>query len=100
MIRAQSTPTIALSSGLSRADPIPLGQFVVAGPVELQVQDVLIGPDAVAAVLGSSPSNVEPRDGTTYVAVNVSARNAGTTPLWISNDDFAVTGSSGLIYRF
>jgi hypothetical protein len=100
MIRAQSTPTIALSRGLSRADPIPLGQSVVAGPVELQVLDVLIGPDAVAAVLGASPSNVEPRDGTTYVTVNVSARNAGTTPLWISNDDFAVTGSSGLVSRF
>lgn len=100
MIRAQSTPTIAPSRGLSRAEPIPLGQSVVAGPIELQVQDVLIGPDAAAAVLAASPSNVEPRDGTSYVAVNVSARNTGTTPLWISNDDFALTGSSGLLYRF
>ncbi len=100
MIRAQSTPTIAPASGLSRAEPVPLGQSVVAGPIELQVQDVLIGPDAAAAVLAASPSNVEPRDGTTYVAVNVSARNTGTAPLWISNDDFALTGDSGLVYRF
>jgi hypothetical protein len=77
-----------------------LGEAVLAGPIELQVHDVLIGPDAVAAVLSASPSNSEPREGTTYVAVNVSARNTGPTPLWVSNDDFGLTGDSGLVYRF
>lgn len=86
--------------GWSRADPAPLGQAVVAGPVELQVQEVLVGPEAVAAVLAASPTNVEPREGTTFVAVNVSARNGGEKPLWISNDDFALTGSAGLVSRF
>lgn len=86
--------------GLSRADPVPVGQAVVAGPVELRVQEVLVGPEAVAAVLAASATNVEPREGTTYVAVNVLARNGGERPLWISNDDFAVTGSSGLVSRF
>ena len=97
---SQGTPTPAAASGLSRADPVPLGQTVLAGPVELRVRDVVIGPDAVAAVLSASPSNAEPREGTTYVVANVSARNVGTRPLWISNDDFALTGSSGLVSRF
>ncbi len=71
-----------------------------AGPVELQVLDVLSGPEAVAAVLAASPTNVEPRDGTTYVVVNLSARNTGHQPLWLDNDDFALTGDSGLVWRF
>lgn len=96
----EGTPTSAPAVGLTRATPAPLGEEVQAGPVELQVQEVLIGPDAVAAVLAASPSNVEPRDGTTYVAVNLSARNAGSNPLWLDNDDFAMTGDSGLVRRF
>jgi hypothetical protein len=96
----EATPTAEPVVGLSRAEPVPLGEKVQAGPVELQVTDVLIGPDAVAAVLAASPSNVEPRDGTTYVAVNLAARNAGANPLWLDNDDFALTGDSGLVRRF
>jgi hypothetical protein len=96
----EATPTAASAAGLSRAEPVPLGDKVQAGPVELQIEDVLIGPDAVAAVLAASPTNVEPRDGTTYVAVNLAARNAGTNPLWLDNDDFALTGDSGLVRRF
>jgi hypothetical protein len=94
------TPTAVSSLGMSRAEPVPLGESVLAGPVDLRVQDVLVGPDAVAAVLSASPNNAEPRDGTTYVAVQVSARNEGPLPLWISNDDFALTGDSDLVSRF
>lgn len=71
-----------------------------AGPIELKVLDVLSGPEAVASVLAASPTNVEPRDGFTYVAVNLSARNTGSQPLQLDNDDFAVTGDSGLVWRF
>jgi hypothetical protein len=92
------TQTEAL--GLSRARPVPLGESVVAGPVELWVREVLIGPDAVAQVLGAAGTNVEPREGMTYVAVRLSARNIGRDPLWLDNDDFAVTGDSDLLYRF
>jgi hypothetical protein len=96
----QGTPTVASSIGLTRADPVPLGEPVQTGPVELQVLDVLSGPEAVASVLAASATNVEPRDGITYVAVNLSARNTGSQPLWLDNDDFAVTGDSGLVWRF
>ena len=100
-VLAQEGSTTPVSArGLSRADPVPLGEAVVAGPVELQVRDVLIGADAVAAVLAASPSNVEPLEGTTYVAVSLLARNTGSDPLWLDNDDFALTGDSGLVRRF
>ena len=99
-IAQEATPTPDLSFGLSRADPAPLGEVVQAGPVALQVLDVLSGPEAIDAVLAASPSNAEPRDGMTYIAVNLSARNTGSRPLWLSNDDFALTGDSGLVWRF
>src|SRR5829696_9291091 len=100
VIAQETTPASGSSFGLSRADPVPLGVVVQAGPVELQVLGVLSGPEAIGAVLAASPSNVEPRDGMTYIAVNLSARNTGSQPLWLDNDDFALTGDSGLVWRF
>ena len=99
-IAQEATPASGSSFGLSRADPVPLGAVVQAGPVELQVLGVLSGPEAIEAVLAASPTNVEPQDGMTYVTVNLSARNTGSQPLWLDNDDFAVTGDSGLVWRF
>lgn len=87
-------------NGRSRATPAPLGDIVLGGPLELQVREVLIGPEAVAAVLAAAPTNGEPREGTTYVAVNLAVRNTGEQILSLSNDDFALTGSSGLVRRF
>jgi hypothetical protein len=48
-------------------------------------------------VLGASPSNVEPREGTTYAVVNLLARNTGNNSIQLDNDDFALTGDSGLV---
>jgi hypothetical protein len=90
----------AAGVGMSRANPVPLGEVVQAGPLEIQVLEVLSGPDAVAAVLGASPMNSEPRDGTTFVAVNLQLHNAGKNPLWVNNDDFGLTGDTGLVRRF
>ena len=96
----EATPIASSTLGLSRAEPVPLGQTAQAGPVELQVLDVLIGPDAVAAILAASPTNVEPIEGSTYVAVELAARNTSDAPLWLDNDDFAITGDSGLVRRY
>jgi hypothetical protein len=85
---------------MSRAQPVPLGEAIEAGPISLRVEHVLIGPDAVGAVLAASPHNVEPRDGFTYVAVNLAVSNTGDAPHWLNNDDFALTGDSGLVRRF
>ncbi len=95
-----ATPAAAPAVGLTRAAPAPLGDAVDAGPVTLQVQQVLIGPDAVGAVLAASPQNLEPRDGATYVAVEILARNTGTQPISLNNDDFALTGDAGFVRRF
>jgi hypothetical protein len=96
----ESTPVTQAARGLSRADPAPLGEAVLAGPAELRVREVLVGPEAVDAILAAAASNVAPRDGTTYVAVHLEARNVGEAPLWLDNDDFALTGDSGLVRRF
>ncbi|HLL50585.1 MAG TPA: DUF4352 domain-containing protein, partial [Thermomicrobiales bacterium] len=48
----------------------------------------------------ASPSNVEPREGTTYAVVNLLARNTGNNSIHLDNDDFALTGDSGLEWRF
>jgi hypothetical protein len=90
----------AAGIGRSRANPVPMGEMAQAGPLEIQVLEALAGADAVAAILGASPMNSEPRDGTTFVAVNLKVRNAGKNPLWINNDDFSLTGDTGLVRRF
>jgi hypothetical protein len=99
-VAQEATPMASATLGLSRVEPVPLGQMVQAGPVELQVLNVLVGPDAVAAILAASPTNVEPIDGSTYVAVELSARNRSDALLWLDNDDFAITGDSGLVRRY
>jgi hypothetical protein len=100
MASSSGTPAPLSGEGRSRAAPVPLGATVLAGPLELTVRDVLIGPDAVAAVLAAAPTNEEPRDGSTYIAVNLAVRNSGEQPLALDNDDFALTGDSGLVRRF
>jgi hypothetical protein len=90
----------AAGIGMSRANPVPLGEVAEAGPLEIQVLDVLLGADAVAAIMGASAMNSEPRDGTTFVAANLQIRNVGKNPLWVNNDDFGLTGDTGLVRRF
>ncbi|MCA9878833.1 MAG: hypothetical protein KC442_13670, partial [Thermomicrobiales bacterium] len=71
----RSVLTQETAVGQSRANPVPLGDVAAAGPLAIEVVEVLSGADAVAAILGASPMNSEPRDGTTYVAVNLQVRN-------------------------
>src|SRR3712207_997242 len=96
MLLAQSaTPPVMPEMGMSRAQPVPLGNEIQAGPLALRIEEVLIGPDAVGAILAASPHNVEPRDGFTYIAVNLAVSNTDDAPHWLNNDDFALTGDSG-----
>ncbi|MCC6314479.1 MAG: DUF4352 domain-containing protein [Thermomicrobiales bacterium] len=86
--------------GTTRANPVPLGEEVGAGPVALTVLEVVVGEAATADLLEASATNSPPRDGVVFVLARVSARNTGPTPLPISDDDFALTGNSGLVRRF
>lgn len=86
--------------GASRANPVPLGQEAAAGPLRISVGEVAAGQAAVDRVLGASSLNAAPRDGFTFVLAYVTVRNEGDGPIFVSNDDFGLTGSSGVIYRF
>jgi hypothetical protein len=97
---ARSGAAQETASGESRADPVPLGQEAVAGPLRVSVREVTSGPTAVDRVLAAADANVAPRDGHTYVLANVVVRNDGDEPIFVSNDDFGLTGSSGVIHRF
>jgi hypothetical protein len=87
-------------SGESRADPVPLGQDAIAGPLRITVAEVSAGQAAVDQVLAASARNAAPREGFTYVLAYVTVRNEGEEPIFVSNDDFGLTGSSGVIHRF
>jgi len=86
--------------GDSRADPIPLGDEGSAGPWRLRVLEVVTGLDATELVTAAAPTNDPPRDGATYVAVRIAARNTSDQSLIIDGNDFAITGRSGLVRRF
>jgi hypothetical protein len=86
--------------GTSRADPVPLGQEAIAGPFRIMVNEVAAGQPAVDRVLAVTDLNAAPRDGFTYVIANLTVRNEGEVPIFVSNDDFGLTGSSGVIHRF
>ena len=88
------------SIGASRANPVPLGQEAIAGPLRITVNEVAAGQPAVDRVLAVTELNVAPRDGFTYVIANLTVRNEGEAPIFVSNDDFGLTGSSGVIHRF
>jgi hypothetical protein len=86
--------------GETRAEPVPLGDEGAAGPWRMAVLEVLTGQAATDRVLAASPTNEPPREGATYVAVRLAARNAGGRAMVIDGHDFAVTGGSGLVRRF
>lgn len=88
------------STGASRNDPVPLGQAAIAGPLRITVSDVSSGPAAVERVLATTPSNPAPRQDHTFVLAYVTVGNEGETPVFVSNDDFGLTGSSGIVHRF
>ncbi len=85
---------------VARADPAPLGEPVEAADVTLRVVEVVTGQAATDAVLAADPANGPPLDGVSYVLVRLAVDNRGDRPLLLSNDDFGLTGSSGLVRRF
>ncbi|HEY7032961.1 MAG TPA: SH3 domain-containing protein [Thermomicrobiales bacterium] len=91
---------VGAAPGDSRVEPVPLNQEGQAGPWKLTVLEVVTGDQATQQVTAASQFNQSPADGFTYVAVRLRAINTGDQPLDIDGNDFAVTGSSGLVRRF
>lgn len=90
----------SLDQGDSLTDPAPLQSETTAGPWRMTVQEVVFGDEANTLVTGASAANQAPNDGSAYVAVRVTVTNAGTVPVQIDSDDFAVVDSAGLVRRF
>jgi hypothetical protein len=95
-----SRMVVRAAPGDSRADPVPLKQAAQAGPWKLTVLDVVTGDSATQQVTAASQFNQPPADGSSYVLVRLRATNDGDRPLDISSNDFAFTGSTGLVRRF
>ena len=91
---------ITAAPGDSAAEPVPLGQEAVAGPLRLGIEEVLTGPEATDRVIAASPVNDAPREGVTYVLVNVRVANEGDRPIVLDSNDFALTAASGFVRRF
>lgn len=94
-----ATPAPA-AGGASRADPVPFGRATWAGPLELRIVDAVTGPAAVAQVAAASPLNEPPGAGIAFVLVRLRVRNLGEQPIAVANNDFALTGASGIVHRF
>jgi hypothetical protein len=98
MVQGAPAPTGAV--GISRAAPVPYGEEAAAGPLRLQVLQVEMGQEATDRVVAANPNNDPPREGITYVLVDLRVRNEGAQPLPVDGGDFALTGSSGIVRRF
>jgi hypothetical protein len=98
--RQPSSSTVGTARDDAQAEPIPLGEPAEAGDATLRVLEVVTGQAANDAVAAADPANGPPRDGVAYVLVRLAVENRGDRPLTLSNDDFALTGASGLVRRF
>ncbi len=95
------TPPLADDVGLTRGNPADLGEEVVAGDVALTVVEVVWGEEAAASVKEANPYNPELPPEQEYVAIQVRARNIGSSsePQDIYGaHQFGVTGSANVLY--
>ena len=93
--KATSTP----AAGLSRSNPIPLGQTVVVPPGwEITVVDV--NGDAWTAIQAENPYNEAPEQGYRMVLITVRVTNTQTKDeaTTISDGDFDLVGSRNQVY--
>ncbi|MEA2513139.1 MAG: hypothetical protein QOJ59_2626 [Thermomicrobiales bacterium] len=95
-----SRMVVRAAPGDTRVEPAPLNQETQAGPWTLTVLEVVTGDQAAQQVTAASEFNQSPADGRSYVTVRLRATNGDDRPLAIDGNDFAVTGSSGLVRRF
>jgi hypothetical protein len=97
---ARSLQAESGAAGSSRANPAPVNAETSAGPWKLTVLSVQTGADAANAVTQASQFNIAPPDGVGYVVIKLRAQNASERSYDIDPDDFGVTGSTGILYRY
>lgn len=94
----KATPTPA--AGLSRSNPIPLGQTAVVPP-GWEITVVNVNGDAWTAIQAENPYNEPPREGYRMVLVTVRVTNVQTADeaATISEGDFDLVGSRNQVYK-
>lgn len=88
-----------IMAATSRGEPAPLNSTAQAGPLALTVTDVVLGAAATEQVMAVSTHNESPADGVSYALAKVQIVNEGDQPVVVGGDDFAFTGSSGVVRR-
>lgn len=93
------TPT-PRPSGLTRYDPIPMGESVVADN-KLRLTVLRVEHDAWPRIYEANMFNPEPGEGMEYIIVTIRVRNlaAPTDTRIVSEFHFRVTGERGIIYN-
>jgi len=99
LVAQSGTPTPATPSGLTPDQAVTFGATTV-GPLEITVLQVLTGPDAESALMAASPFNQPLLETLTPVVVSLRVVNRAPVPVHVGNDDFALTGSTGIVRRY
>lgn len=95
-----SEPAVPEGPGMSRQNPIPIGQVVSVPNWELQVLEMKRGEEAWQMILAANQFNEPAAEGMEYVLARVKARNISTVEeeRSISQADFSLTGSKYIKY--
>jgi hypothetical protein len=92
-----ATP-IVVQFGTSTANPVAIGEPVMAGPLELTVHEAVSGGEGTEMVMDAWEWNLAPADGYGYVAAQISITNGGDRAIIVDNDDFGFVTSSRRIW--
>ena len=85
--------------GLSRSNPYPFGSVATAPDWEFEALQVVRGEDAWERIDEASIWNDPPRDGREYILAEIAVTYTGDSPVEISGSNFAVTGSTGVLWK-
>ncbi len=86
--------------GLSRSKPYPFGGVAALDDWKLKVLQVIRGEEAWKLIREAHPSSDPPSDTREYVLVELTATYTGDSQVDISQLDFGITGSSGILWGY
>lgn len=97
---ATTTPTA--NKGLSKSNPIPLGELgATPDGFTVSVSSIIDGDRAWNIIRATNQFNDEPTTGYNYILVGVTITNnkSAQEPAYISGSDFALVGSSNVVFK-
>ena len=91
----------AHEAGTDSTDPVGVGDTTVGPTWQIELVEVVRGPDALEAVTGANDFNDPPPDGMEYLLLLVDVRNVGDAdePAGITEFSFELFGSTGAQYE-